>query len=199
MRRALLFLLMTVAAMSVAPLAGAQDRDGSPTSYGSNKPQPLPMLTWPGKTAAPPVPRTDDRHTAPQRLEPTSFYPQSRPQPSAAPTSLYDRPPPRWRPADAAPTPPQPASQPAPQAANGGQGPHFYSVARQYGVQPDPVQLSPQFLASTPQVDMAEPPPLPPPPTAGPQTANMSTAAATNQVRQAQEAAADADSAALGN
>ena len=46
---------------------------------------------------------------------------------------------------------------------------------------------------------MAEPPPLPPPHTLGAQSANMSTAAATNQMRQAQEAAADADSAALGN
>jgi len=93
----------------------------------------------------------------------------------------------------------QPTPTSNPQTVREGLPPHFYSVARQYGVQPDPVQLSPQFLAATPQADMAEPPPLPPSHVAGQQTANMSTAAATNQLRQAQEAAADADSAALGN
>jgi hypothetical protein len=182
---------MTVIATSVACIAQAQTRYGAPPAYDSAQPAPQPMLTWPGKPAATPVQKADDRYASPQRV---------------APTSLYDSPPPRWRPADAA-SPQPPASAPTPtnpqvagpQVVGEGLPPHFYSVARQYGVQPDPVQLSPQFLASTPQADMAEPPPIPPPHTAGPQAANMSTAAATNQLRQAQEAAADADSAALGN
>jgi hypothetical protein len=186
MRRAFFFLAVTIIAASAAPLAQAQDRYGSSPASDSDQPAPLPMLTWPGKAAAPAPRRADDRYAAP---------------PTPAPTSLYDAPPPRWRSAEAAPS--QPAAAPAPAVGPQGSGeglpPHFYSVARQYGVQPDPVQLSPQFLASTPQADMAEPPPLPPPHAAGPQSANMSAAAATNQVRQAQEAAADADTAALGN
>jgi len=194
MRRAFLFLAMTVIAASAGSIAQAQTRYGSADS-GTDQPQP--MLSWPGKPAA--TPSADDRYALQQPLAPTSFYHQPAQQPSA-PTSLYDQPPPRWRSADSAPVAPLPQAPPAnPQAPNGALGPHFYSVARQYGVQPDPVQLSPQFLASTPQADLAEPPPLPPPHTAGPQSANMSTAAATNQVRQAQEAAADADTVALGN
>ncbi len=152
------------------------------------------MLTWPGKIAEP---QAQPHYPAETRLAP-----------QAAPTSLYDTPPPRWRAAeDNAPSPP--ASPPtaaqgeAPQAAAqtvaDGQPPHFYSLARQYGVQPDPVALSPQFLASTPQADMAEPPPPPPPHTIGASSANMSSAAATSQLRQAQEAASDAQTASLGN
>ena len=183
MRRACLLFAMTIIATSVASIAQAQTRYGSQPAYDSDQPAPLPMLTWPGKPAAPPAQRADDRYVAPTQ---------------PAPTSLYDSQPPRWRSPDAGP-PPAPAPPASPQGASEGLPPHFYSVARQYGVQPDPVQLSPQFLASPPQADMAEPPPIPPPHTAGPQSANMSTAAATNQVRQAQEAAADADTAALGN
>jgi len=187
MRRASLFFAMTVIAVSAAWVAQAQTRYGSSPADNAGQPSPQPLLTWPGKPAAAPALRADDRYAPPPR---------------ATPTSLYEPPPPRWRSADTAapPQPPAPAPAPAsPQVEGERLPPHFYSVARQYGVQPDPVQLSPQFLASTPQADMAEPPPIPPPHVAGPQAANMSAAAATNQLRQAQEAAADADSASLGN
>jgi len=209
MRRALLLLAMTVIATSASPAAQAQAGYG--LVHASDQAAPQPLLTWPGKSGAPSAPqpsatlasRTLSEDHAP--LPQPAVLRQSTP-PQATPTSLYQAPPQRWRSADVAPpapAPPAAAPQSAPQAATPGLGegqpPHFYSVARQYGVQPDPVQLSPQFLATTPQSDMAEPPPLPPPHTAGPQSANMSTAAATNQVRQAQEAAADADTAALGN
>ena len=194
MRRALPFFAMTVIAMSHAAMAWAGDQYGSPPRPAQEQPAPLPMLTWPGKTA--PAPLADIRDTTPPQAKPIQATTAR-----ATPTSLYDAPPARWR-TDAEPqAQPQPQAAPPIAAASAGNGvpPHFYSVARQYGVQPDPVQLSSQFLASTPEADMAEPPPLPPPHTVGPQSANMSTAAATNQVRQAQEAAADADSAALGN
>ena len=191
MRHAALFFAMTIIAASAASVTQAQDRYGVASSDDASQPAPMPLLTWPGKPAAPTATRAtstwgNDRYAA---------------LPARAPTSLYDAPPPRWRAADSAPPPPP---EPAPaeqgtQAGRDGLPPHFYSVARQYGVQPDPVQLSPQFLASTPQADLAEPPPAPPPHVAGPQSANMSPAAATNQIRQAQEAASDADAAALGN
>jgi hypothetical protein len=203
---------MTVIAMSLtaglAAGAHAQDRYGSASAYDSSPPTPMATLTWPGKTAAPPAAPRYVAYGRPALQSP----PQAAPQ--TAPTSLYDPPPPRWRAvedsASQAPAPPSaaapaPAPDPTPaSAANGqtvrdGQPPHFYSLARQYGVQPDPIALSPQFLASTPQADMAEPPPLPPSHTLGAQSANMSTAAATSQLRQAQEAASDAETASLGN
>jgi len=188
MRRAGQILAMSAIAMSFAASAGARDRDGY-AGQDNNQTAPMPLLSWPGKT---------------QTVQPTPQAQHNAASATAAPTSLYAAPPPRWRPVDnkapAQPGEQPPATSPQPRLPPGvGLPPHFYSVARQYGVQPDPVQLSSQFLASTPQSDMAEPPPLPPPHTVGPQSANMSTAAATNQVRQAQEAAADADSAALGN
>ena len=199
MPRALPFFAMTVIALSPAADAWAADQHGLSSSYGQDQSAPLTMLTWPGKTA----PLADVRETAP----PAQAQPARAEPPRPTPTSLYDAPPPRWRANETPPqsqTPPSAATSARPtpvatESAGKGLPPHFYSVARQYGVQPDPVQLSSQFLAETPQADMAEPPPLPPPHTVGPQSANISTAAATNQVRQAQEAAADADSAALGN
>lgn len=205
MRRAPILFAMTVIAVTLAVEARAEDRYGPPLAAGANAntPEPVQTLTWPGKTAAvAPAP--------PQRPDAARAAPQP-----ARPASLYDPPPPRWRAAETASTPAAPApaplaptrpfaaqsvaAQPAATKAADGAPPHFYSLARQYGVEPDPIALSPQFLAASPQADMAEPPPLPPPHTIGAQSANMSTAAATSQVRQAQEAAADADAATLGN
>ena len=195
MRRALPLLAMTVIVTSHAASAWAVDRYGAPPANEPDQAAPLPMLNWPGKATSAPLADV----AAPAQPAPTLAKPSQAAPARTTPTSLYDTPPPRWRTSNEAPAQaPPPAPAPI-KAADRGQPPHFYSLARQYGVQPDPMQLSPQFLAATPQADMAEPPPLPPPHTAGAQAANMSTAAATNQVRQAQEAAADADSAALGN
>ena len=197
MRRAFYLSAMAVIAMSLAPSAYAQDRYGPASSNDANAPAPMATLTWPGKTAEPPTP-------------PRAVVAPS-PAPQVTPTSLYDPPPPRWRAAEVAPAaqPPAPAltaaapsaAQPAQTAQQMGNGapPRRYSLARQYGVEPDPIALSPQFLASSPQADMAEPPPLPPPHTLGASSANMSTAAATSQLRQTQEAASDAQTASLGN
>jgi hypothetical protein len=38
----------------------------------------------------------------------------------------------------------------------------YYSLHRAFGERPDPIKLSPQFLA-TPSADLADPPPPPPP------------------------------------
>ena len=201
MRRASFLFAMTVIAMTLAAEARAGDRYGPPLATSSDAPEPLQTLTWPGKTAAPPAPIPPRAAAAPS------------PAPQPTPTSLYDPPPPpRWRAAETAPAapPPAPSSLTAPasaaaqpaqslqQTANGAP-PHRYSLARQYGVEPDPIALSPQFLASSPQADMAEPPPLPPPHTIGASSANMSTAASTSQLRQAQEAASDTQTTSLGN
>jgi hypothetical protein len=190
MRRAFRLSAMTVIAMSLAAGAHAQDRYGPAPSNDANVPAPMATLSWPGKTAAPPAPIPPHAAAVPS------------PAPQAAPTSLYDPPPPRWRAAETAPAAAiAPAAQPAQtlqQTANGAP-PRRYSLARQYGVEPDPIALSPQFLASSPQADMATPPPLPPPHTIGASSANMSTAASTSQLRQAQEAASDTQTTTLGN
>lgn len=203
MRRASILFAMMVIAVTLAAQARAEDRYGAPLAGGGDAPEPLQTLTWPGKAAG--VSAT----ALSTRRDPAYVAP-----PPAPPRSLYDPPPPRWRAAEAAPMPaaapalfaPTTPSSAQPAAAQrdrtkaaDGAPPHFYSLARQYGVEPDPIALSPQFLAASPQADMAEPPPLPPPHTIGAQSANMSTAAATSQVRQAQEAAADANAATLGN
>jgi hypothetical protein len=81
------------------------------------------------------------------------------PQPPARalPDSIYAAPPPA-RTAQAAP------AGPSRLASAGGSDEHarFYSLHRAYGERPDPVSLSPQFLA-TPTADLADPPPPPPP------------------------------------
>lgn len=77
--------------------------------------------------------------------------------PAALPNSIYAAPPPRMAQA-------QPSQPAASTAVAGGYDQHarFYSLHRPFGQQPDPVALSPQFLA-TPSADLADPPPPPAP------------------------------------
>jgi hypothetical protein len=77
------------------------------------------------------------------------------PPAASLPTSIYAAPPPAQSQAPAG------ASRIA-AAGPYDQKAHFYSVHRQYGQNPDPIALSPQFLA-TPSADLADPPPPPPP------------------------------------
>ena len=167
--------VLTIAAMTLAPLlaagaAHAEDRYG-PTPDRAAQILPVSALSWPGKQAAPAA--TPAPAPAP--------VPTPAPR-SGLPTSLY------------APPPSGPSAPPL-VAPGEGAPPHFYSVARQYGVQPDPIALTPQFLAESGSTDLAEPPPLPPPHLSSAQTANMSAAAATNQTRAANEAAQSASDA----
>lgn len=188
--------ILIIAALIAAPLlaagaARAEDRYG-PTPDRAAQYIPTSMLAWPGKQASPtavPAPTP----TPTPRLAPVST--------STLPTSIY------------APPPPADTPRPSPLRSMGattatasvqpmvapGEGapPRFYSVAREYGVKPDPIALTPQFLADTGSADLAEPPPLPPPHLSAAQTANMSTAAATNQTRAANEASEASDATAL--
>jgi hypothetical protein len=112
----------------------------------------------------------------------TSFAPTKIPSPAAAapvlagtpqaaPTSIYAPAPPRQA-ATAASAAVSPSAQAAPQAAAqaappaaaravaGDQKVRFYSLHRQYGLQPDPAPIPPQFFSTS--ADLAEPPgPIP--------------------------------------
>jgi hypothetical protein len=86
----------------------------------------------------------------------------------------------------------QAAAEPAPQHSQ--LPPHFYSVARQYGVTPDPIPLPAQFFNNPPDADMAQPPPpLEPHAVPGAQTVN-STATANTPANRARAIALDTQS-----
>jgi hypothetical protein len=182
MRPILIIAALTNAALLAAGAAHAEDRYGPPPERA---PQVIPtaVLSWPGKQASP----------SPDAVP--------RPAPTARsnlPTSIYTPPPPAYAPRpspDASAASATTASVQPMVAPGEGEPPRFYSVAREYGVRPDPIALSPQFLADSGATDLAEPPPLPPPHLNSAQTANMSTAAAANQTRAALEAAQSASAA----
>lgn len=111
--------------------------------------------------------------------QPASNAPTARPsanaptlagQPQAAPSSIYAPGPPR--PAAYAQTAAQPAAQATPQSSAPAKAPsaqaaqndehvHFYSLHRQYGLQPDPAPIPPQFFSSS-TADLSQPPgPIP--------------------------------------
>jgi hypothetical protein len=63
------------------------------------------------------------------------------------------------------------AQQSAENAGHSRLPPHIYSVAREYGLTPDPIPLPAQFFPDQPDPDLAAPPgPLPPRPVPGSQT-----------------------------
>jgi hypothetical protein len=72
--------------------------------------------------------------------------------PQRAPASIYDAAPPRQAAAAATSVPPRPGVA---QTAQGDERVHFYSLHRQYGLQPDPAPIPPQFFTNT--ADMSEP------------------------------------------
>jgi Meckel syndrome type 1 protein len=75
--------------------------------------------------------------------------------------------------------------------AQAGLRPHFYSVARQYGVTPDPIPLPKQFFSDG-STDLAAPPPPPAPhPFAGSQAANSPANTAANRAREVELETAD--------
>jgi len=159
-------------------------------------------LSWPGKqapadaTAQLPLPA---EQPAPQP-EPPAPQPQPQPDeataapavaslPAVLPTTQPPAPPPQ--PVAVVQPAPQPAARPAPpplagaSAAHGAPQqtaedagharlpPHIYSVAREYGLRPDPIPLPSQFFADPSAPDLAAPPSaLPPRPVPGAQTVN---------------------------
>jgi hypothetical protein len=116
----------------------------------------------PAQRAAIDAQRAQDRAAAEQAkaLVEVQKQAQAAPPPAPAPslpTSIYAAPPPARGQAAA-------RADGSRMAMAGGydQKAHFYSVHRQFGEKPDPITLSPQFLA-TPSADLADPPPPPPP------------------------------------
>jgi hypothetical protein len=77
---------------------------------------------------------------------------QQNTAPRPAPTSIYDAP----AKAQAASPPPQSYRQAqANRPANPEGGPRFYSLHREYGIQPDPIPLPPQFFGPTADLSAA--------------------------------------------
>jgi hypothetical protein len=183
--------ILIIAVLAFAPLATsavhAEDRYG-PTPDQAAQYIPTSMLAWPGKQ---PGPAQTPVQTPAPIPTPAPLYA------SNLPSSIYAPPPPADAPKPS-PSPSLTAASVQPMVAPGeGAPPRFYSVAREYGVKPDPITLSPQFLADAGATDLAEPPPLPPPHTNSAQTANMSATAAAIQSRAAAEANQASDATAL--
>jgi hypothetical protein len=146
--RLIAYVLAVFVLFCLADTSVAQDRS-TPTAAPAAKAAGLRLLTWPGKVAqapqAAPAPVPARRPIEPQRAP--------EPTPAALPSSIYDPPPAKA--ATAAAPAAQLAQAPAYPSAR------FYSLHRAYGQAPDPVSLSPQFLASA-SPDLADPPPPPP-------------------------------------
>jgi hypothetical protein len=103
-----------------------------------------------------PAPEPDAPAPAPQPV--AVAQPAAQPAPSAGS-------------AQAAHASPSAAQQSAENAGHSRLPPHIYSVAREYGLTPDPIPLPSQFFADQPAPDLASPPgPLPPRPVPGSQT-----------------------------
>ena len=112
------------------------------------------------------------------------------PPPPARPSAPMPAP----RPSSPAPAQQAQESVPSPDGvAHSAQAPHFYSVARQYGVKPDSDQLPAQFFASSAADDMAAPPPpLAPTPVVGSQALTSPLNSASNRAREIAIDTADA-------
>lgn len=100
---------------------------------------------------------------APQAPAPVqAALPSLAGQPQPAPASIYAPPRPRLvAPVQSAPLQTaQVAPRPPANPAQGDERVHFYSLHRQYGLQPDPAPIPPQFFSNT--ADLSEPPgPIP--------------------------------------
>ena len=184
--RLLIFLAAIAVLFALSDTASAQTAFAAAVSAGPMSDQSAPSareaglrtLSWPGKVVQTPRPR-------PQVSAVSSFSgrriwnPEPLAPPASAPARVATPPAPAPRQAAALPTsiyaaaPPAPAPAPVVQQARAApramsqatssadgdyQPPHFYSLYREYGQNPDPIPLSSQFFAaSTP--DLAQPPP----------------------------------------
>jgi len=89
------------------------------------------------------------------------LYPSAAPTAQAQPRTIYDPPSQSAQPQaqlQAQPAPQQVAPQRSAQAQNPN-GPHFYSLHREYGIEPDPIPIPPKFFGPT--ADLSAPPPDP--------------------------------------
>lgn len=172
-------------APDVVQVATAAPRD-LPTSLYAPPPSEAPPVKLRGVILADPAP-------SPAFAPPEA----TAPAPTPLPSPVASAPPP---PTPAAPPAPAPmaAATPAPAQVADASGhsatpPRYYSVAREYGVQPDPDPLPAQFFASAPGSDMAAPPPpLDPRPVPGTQAATSPANSASNRARQSALQTADA-------
>lgn len=130
--------VQTAASAAPAPLRGPEPRAAYALPYGV---QPRARLQYPSMAMAEPTAQPAPASApAPEPYSPPA-------QASAAPTSIY------------APPPPAAASaQPVRTAAATGQGPRLYSLHRDYGMQPDPIPLAPQFFGPTADLSAPETP-----------------------------------------
>jgi len=88
-------------------------------------------------------------------VAPIGAGPQGSPASTGvAPSSIYDPPPPMRASAAAPPAAAQTAQNDA-QGDAGATGPRHYSVHRDYGIEPDPIPLPPQFFGAT--ADLTQP------------------------------------------
>jgi hypothetical protein len=199
MRALILVVSVAGAAVMAAGAVCAQDDRYGPDRTADQQVATLdgPYLSWPGKQA-PSDAGTAAQPPAEQPARPPAAAEPAAPAVAALPAVLPATQPPAEPPApeplvvaQPAPVPaPQPApptaaataeaAPPAPQqtAQDAGHArlpPHIYSVAREYGLKPDPIPLPAQFFQdqSSSDTDLAAPPPaLPPRPVPGAQTVN---------------------------
>lgn len=170
---AVLFALSDTSAAQPAYAAAVASAElpQSPSAHAAG----LRMLSWPGKVE-PPRPRAPiQTASAPPPMtlraqkywDPAPRAPQAQiqqPQPAAMPANIYSPAPPRLMASAQLPlaAPQAAAPRAVPRAAASSeddyQPTHFYSLHRQYGQEPDPIPLSPQFFASS-TPDLAQPPP----------------------------------------
>jgi hypothetical protein len=146
-----------VAAASVpaAESGGWSNMTGRWDAQAQRASQPQPPLRPPSQGAPQAQRPMTPEMQAEQMGPPTGGWRPYRPQntaPPPAPTSIYDAPAQTQaaQTQPAAPPPPQPYRQAQANAAPNTQGgPRFYSLHRDYGIQPDPIPLPPQFFGPT--------------------------------------------------
>jgi hypothetical protein len=212
MRHAAIAISTTLIAASTlfAGASGAEHRHGSQAMASLATAQlaaDTRLLTWPGKQPEPDSAPAPDMAPTPPPAPPPA-QPAPPPAPVVAPVSLPPAATPpiaRAAPPTPAPTPPTPQAAPTAQASaparpwnatGAGLPAHIYSVAREFGLKPDPdpAPLPPQFFADQPGSDLAAPPPpLNPHAVPGSQTIN-STASANTPANRARAIALDTPS-----
>jgi hypothetical protein len=157
----------------------APDSDVGSAQQAEPAEQPAPPPPEAPVAAQPPPPPAEDAGapavaSLPAVLpapEPEATPPAPQPVAAAQPAALPAAQPTPAAAAQAAQSSGPAAQQTAEDAGRARLPPHIYSVAREYGLTPDPIPLPTQFFADQQNPDLATPPgPLPPRPVPGAQT-----------------------------